>query len=65
LAALAGIIREVGVASTVLSTDLGQANQPAPVDGMCRYIEGLRELGFNEGDIDRMARANPASLLGL
>jgi hypothetical protein len=65
LATLAGIIREVGVASTVLSTDLGQDGNPAPVDGMCRYIEGLMELGFNEADIHRMARSTPASLLGL
>jgi len=65
LATLAGIIREVGVASTVLSTDLGQAKNSAPVDGMCRYIDGLIALGFSQADIDRMARANPASLLGL
>ena len=34
LAALAAQIRAVGVNSTILATDLGQADNPSPVEGM-------------------------------
>lgn len=62
---IAAQIRAVGVESTVLTTDLGQAGNPSPVQGMRSYIGGLLGLGFSPAEVDRMARQNPAGLLGL
>ena len=65
LAEVADHIRRVGVQSTVLSTDLGQAGNPPPVDGLRRYLAGLMGEGFTEGEMRRMAGETPAYLLGL
>jgi hypothetical protein len=62
---LADIIRQVGVESTVISTDLGQAGNPAPVDGFAAYVEQLSREGLREKEIRRMASENPAALLGI
>jgi hypothetical protein len=59
------VIRRVGPASTVISTDLGQASNPAPVDGMAMFIASLKAEGYDEPSIDQMCRENPAALLGL
>ncbi len=64
-AELAAIIRRIGTESTVISTDLGQATNPSPVDGMAMYIAGLHAEGFDGASIDRMSRRNPADLLEL
>jgi len=58
-------IRRVGVASTVLSTDLGQAVNPAPAHGLRRYLAALLALGFTWTEVRRMAGENPAFLLGV
>ena len=58
-------IAETGVEHTVLSTDLGQPDTPAPVDGMRRYAERLRSSGFSTDDIRQMMQTNPARLLGM
>jgi hypothetical protein len=58
-------IRRVGVESTVISTDFGQVFNPSPVDGLARYIAGLRQSGFSQAEIDRMSQENPAQLLGI
>jgi hypothetical protein len=62
---MAAVIHRVGPASTVISTDLGQASNPAPVDGLAMFIAYLRAEGFDQASIDRMCRENPAALLGL
>lgn len=64
-AELAAVIRRIGPESTVISTDLGQATNPAPVDGMTLFIAHLRAEGFDQTSIDRMCRENPAALLEL
>jgi hypothetical protein len=62
---LAGVVREVGAKSLVLSTDLGQhANMTHP-DGMEDMITGLLKEGVSQADIDLMVKRNPARLLGL
>jgi len=58
-------IRCIGVESTVLSTDFGQIGNPSPVDGFRTYLSSLGELGFQLGDLRRMAGSNPAQLLGM
>lgn len=62
---MAAHIRAVGVASTVLSTDLGQAGAPVPVEGMRAYLSALAAEGFTPDELHRMAGGNPASLLGV
>jgi len=58
-------IRQVGVESTVLSTDLGQIGNPTPVEGMRAYLNSLMEFGFSKKEITLMASQNPAYLSGL
>ena len=57
-------IREVGSASTILATDLGQTTAPYPDDGLETFISNLLDNGFKEADVRRMVRDNPAQLLG-
>ncbi|MDR3043318.1 MAG: DUF6282 family protein [Desulfovibrio sp.] len=48
-----------------ITSDLGQAMMPSPVDGMRSFITGLLALGFPQKEIDLIARTNPAKLMGL
>lgn len=57
-------IREVGPASTILATDLGQTTAPYPDEGLGTFISNLLDNGFKEADVRRMVRDNPAQLLG-
>jgi uncharacterized protein DUF6282 len=58
-------IRAVGIDHAILSSDLGQAGNPLPADGYATYMEALRKKGFTDQELDRMAKENPARLLGL
>ena len=58
-------IRQVGPEFCVLSSDLGQAANPLHPDGLLAFYQYLHSQGFSENEIDRMAKVNPAKLLGL
>jgi hypothetical protein len=58
-------IRAVGAEFMVLSSDLGQATTPLHPDGLLEMYQYLVSQGIPVADIDRMAKANPAKLLGL
>jgi hypothetical protein len=58
-------IRAVGPEYIVLSSDLGQANNPVHPDGLLGMYQYLVSQGISVADIDRMAKLNPAKLLGL
>ena len=58
-------IRYVGVNHCILSSDMGQPGNPLHTDGLTAFYAGLRGQGFTEAEIDRMAKENPARLLGL
>jgi len=58
-------IRAIGVESTVLGTDFGQAKNIHPVAGMQEYINHLRQEGFKEAEIELMAIKNSKALLGI
>jgi len=58
-------IRAVGPEHIVLSSDLGQANNPIHPDGLLALYRYLASQGIPAADIDRMAKINPAKLLGL
>ena len=65
LAEIAARIRAVGPERIVLSTDLGIAGFPLPVDGMRSYLSSLMELGIPWRDLLLMTRDNAAYLLGI
>lgn len=48
-----------------ISTDLGQAVMPHPIEGMRDCILKLQAEGIPQSDIDLMVRHNPAMLIGL
>lgn len=56
-------IADVGIATTVLSTDLGQPDTPPPAEGMALYAEKLRSCGFTADDLRVMMQVNPAGLI--
>ena len=58
-------IRAVGPEFIVLSSDLGQPNNPLHPDGLLAMYQYLASQGISVADIDRMAKVNPAKLLGL
>jgi hypothetical protein len=61
--AVAAAIRAVGPERCVISTDLGPAGLPHPVEGLSRFAAALLRCGLGETEIRRMAVANPADLL--
>jgi hypothetical protein len=56
-------IRDAGARCTVLTTDLGIAGYPAPLDGMRLYATQLLALGIRPAEIDLMIRENPRRLV--
>jgi predicted metal-dependent TIM-barrel fold hydrolase len=58
-------IRAVGPEYIVLSSDLGQANNPVHPEGLLAMYQYLVSQGISVAEIDRMAKVNPAKLLGL
>jgi len=58
-------IRAVGPEHCILSSDLGQANNPLHPDGLLALYRYLVQEGFSEAEVDRMAKVNPAKILGL
>ena len=61
----AEVIRAVGASSIVLSTDLGQPQNPLHTDGLLAFYKGLMAHGISEAEIVQMSQTNPAKLLGL
>jgi hypothetical protein len=58
-------IRAVGPERTVLSSDLGQENNPLPVDSYRKICGRLLAAGVPEGEVRMLVADNPARLLGL
>lgn len=58
-------IKRVGVQHNIISTDLGQAGNPEPVEGIRTACELLLEHGFTSDELHQMGVAAPRVLLGL
>lgn len=58
-------IRAVGPEHMILSGDFGQAVNPHHPEAWKQFLDILRKAGLSNADIDRMARKNPAKLIGL
>jgi len=61
----ADAIRRIGPEFCILSSDLGQKDNPLPAPGFGAFLAVMRAKGFTEQDLDRMSKRNPAQLLGL
>jgi hypothetical protein len=58
-------IRYVGVDHCILASDMGQPANPLHPDGLVALFDGLKKEGMTQAEINRMAKENPAHLLGL
>lgn len=58
-------ILAAGVAHSSIGSDLGQVDNPTPVEGLRQAIKLCLALGFSEEDVRIMVRDNPARLVGL
>lgn len=58
-------ILAAGVENSSIGSDLGQVDNPTPVEGMRQAIKLCLALGFTEDEVRLMVRDNPASLVGL
>lgn len=62
---LRAAIDAAGVENTFFGSDLGQKNNPTPVEGMRQIIEVLIRLGYDDDAIRLMTSTNAAELVGL
>lgn len=62
---IAEATRTVGIGSTIMATDFGQAHNVSPILGLQQYIDGMRRLGFSQDDLEAMTAVNPAAALAL
>lgn len=58
-------IEAAGVANSSIGSDLGQVDNPSPVEGLRQAMALCLGLGFSEADVTTMVRDNPAKLAGL
>ncbi len=59
------VIRRIGAARCVLSTDGGTVESPTPVERLGSFARALYEAGIPEDDIHQMTAVNPGRLLKL
>ncbi|MBF8288918.1 MAG: Histidinol phosphatase [Candidatus Rokubacteria bacterium] len=62
-AVTAACIKSVGAQHFVLGTDLGQAGNPTPADGLQMFVAGLQAEGISREQIQTMGREVPGALL--
>jgi hypothetical protein len=62
---VAQAVKELGVNSVLVSTDLGQSGNMVHPDGIEAAIAAMKKEGLTDADIDTMMRKTPAKLLGL
>jgi hypothetical protein len=62
---LLGWLEAVGVDHSILASDLGQANNPLPTEGLEDVAVELMDRGVSEMDVRRLLADNPAKLLGV
>jgi microsomal dipeptidase-like Zn-dependent dipeptidase len=62
-AVTAACIKSVGAQHFVLGTDLGQAGNPTPADGLQVFVAALQAEGVSRDQIQTMGREVPGALL--
>jgi len=58
-------IKAVGVESTIMATDYGQAESPPAPQGLLSFIEQMLEYGLKPEEVETMVKVNPARVLGI
>jgi microsomal dipeptidase-like Zn-dependent dipeptidase len=58
-------IKKVGVEYCILSSDLGQPHNVAPVEGLRAFYATLVKKGIREEEIEKMSNRNPRKILGI
>ena len=58
-------IRAIGPAHAILSSDLGQVQNPVHPDGWLAYLAGMKKEGFSDTELRQMTAVNPSRLLDL
>ena len=61
----AAIMRAVGPANCLVTSDCGQFSTPMPIEAMRLWVEHLRFSNFTPDEVDAMTKHVPARLLGL
>jgi len=56
-------IRYVGISSSILSTDFGQAENRPPIEGFSYYLGKMQDLGFSGDELHVMTHDNPKKLM--
>lgn len=64
-AKIARTIKTIGAEHCIISTDLGQPQNPLPVEGMRLLMATFLNQGISPKEIESMAKKNPAMLLNL
>lgn len=64
-AQIATAIRAAGPEQSILSTDLGQAENMSPPEGLRVFIAAMLRCDFAPQEVERMVKRNPAALLNL
>ncbi len=59
------VIKSIGPQHCIISTDLGQPQNPLLVEGIRLFINMLLHHGLTQEEIELMAKVNPAKLLDL
>jgi len=62
---LKGWIDLVGADRTSLGSDLGQVDNPLPIESFRKIVDRLHDCGVSEADLRKMVSTTPARLLGL
>ncbi|TGS16856.1 hypothetical protein EN852_006510 [Mesorhizobium sp. M2E.F.Ca.ET.209.01.1.1] len=62
---LTQVIAAAGVDNTFFGSDLGQNNNPTPVEGMRQIAALLLKLGYSDSDVRKMTADNAARFVGL
>ncbi len=58
-------VKAIGAEHCIVTTDLGQAHNPTPAEGMRMAIATLLKCGLEKTELELMVKINPAKLLGL
>ena len=62
---VAEAVRVTGPGASILSTDLGQTDNPAPAEGLRMFIAAMLRAEFTKDEVELMVKVNPGRLLGL
>ena len=65
VAGCAEIMRAVGPANCLVTSDCGQFSTPMPIEAMRLWVEHLRFMKFTTDEVDLMTKHVPARMLGL